>query len=241
MKYKNFLYFQQLIAISKPLELVQNAILKNIAILEENPLDEDPTFVAIQEVLELNRSAEKGLRDRLFVLTVANQDGWKVAANVAKRKAGVVEDEDYVAAKREVGSAARKTPEKDKYSPSGKNGRGRQSSGYGKRGYDSSHQSGPSLVPALAGPGYTPAAMPLSFGPSQPYGFVQSYGQQQWPGYGLTNTGPMATQTGFSASQMPLLPPPPPPVITPNRGKPKRCFVCDSETHMSPQCPTRQK
>ncbi len=81
---------EQLMAISKPLESIQNAILKNLAILEENLLEEDPTFAVMQEILELNRIAEKGLRDRVFVLTVANEDGWKLASLVAKRKAGIV-------------------------------------------------------------------------------------------------------------------------------------------------------
>jgi len=51
VNYKKLL-FQQLIAITKPLESVQNAILRSIAILEENQLEEDPTYVAIQ-VLEI--------------------------------------------------------------------------------------------------------------------------------------------------------------------------------------------
>jgi hypothetical protein len=41
----------------------------------------------------------------MFVLTVANEDGWKLAEIVAKCKAGVVEDEDYAAAKKELGSS----------------------------------------------------------------------------------------------------------------------------------------
>jgi len=94
-------------AFVKPLEILQNAILKNVTLLEANPLEEDPTFITMQEILELNRIAEKGLRDRMFVLTVANEDGWKLAEMVAKCKAGVVEDEDYAAAKKELGSTVK--------------------------------------------------------------------------------------------------------------------------------------
>jgi hypothetical protein len=66
------------------LESVQNAILKNVTLLEANPLEKDLTFIMMQEILELNRITEKGLRDRMFVLTVANEDGWKLADMVAK-------------------------------------------------------------------------------------------------------------------------------------------------------------
>jgi len=94
-------------AIGKPLESLRNVILKNVALLEENPLEGDPTFVTMQEILELNRTAENGLRDRMFVLMVANKDSWKLAGMVAKRKAGIVKDEEYAVAKKQLGSTTK--------------------------------------------------------------------------------------------------------------------------------------
>lgn len=217
------------------MESVQNAILKSIAILEENPLEEDPTFVAIQEILELNRVAEKGLRDRLFVLTIANEDGWKLAAMVAKRKAGTIEDEDYLAAKRELGSAPKKVREKGKSSAYENIDRGGQYTGRGRQPVESSGQFGTDYASARAGFGH-------SFGPIQPYGFTQGYGQPQWPAVGQASSSQMGPQFWYGAPLSPFPSAQPTSAITSNRDRSKKlCFICHSETHLSPHCPNRQK
>jgi len=233
---------EQLMAISKPLESIQNAILKNLAILEENPLEEDPTFAVMQEILELNRIAEKGLRDRVFVLTVANKDGWKLASLVAKRKAGIVEDEDYVAAKKELGGVTKKSREKVRAEADERRGRGWQDQEFSK----GARRPRQAFATQMQGFGVSPGAA-FVYNQGQPYMLSQGFGQPQWSMFGQPPQSQQASQ-GFGMPAYlggPILATPsqPPPAVTAvSRERSKRlCFICSADSHLSAQCPSRQK
>jgi len=233
---------EQLMAIARPLENIQNAILKNVAILEENPLEEDPTFAVMQEILELNRIAEKGLRDRVFVLTVANEDGWKLAGLVAKRKAGIVEDEDYAAAKKELGGGMKKSRDKGKTEADERRGRGWQNQEFSK----GARRPRQAFATQMQGFGGSPGAA-FVYNQGQPYTFSQGFGQPQWSMFGQPFQSQQAGQgfgmPAFAGSTILSTSSQPPPAATAiNRERPKRlCFICSADSHLSAQCPSRQK
>jgi hypothetical protein len=89
----------------------------------------------IQEALQRMRQAEKGMRDRLRTLQVAQQHGWEVASEVEKQMTGKIDD-PILAAAQKVVADRKKSKAKEENAGKAKRGRWSQDSarGRGQRG-----------------------------------------------------------------------------------------------------------
>jgi hypothetical protein len=186
----------------------------------------------LQEALIGMRRAEKGLRERLRTLQVAQQYGWEVAAEVEKQLIGK-EDDPVLAAAMKVVADRKRSKEKEESKETWKRNR---------RGSE-----------PIWGRGRGPRYRYESYR-SPNTGFYEN--QQVWngnayPGPSNWFPGSQSAYAGFTASQVPATPVPlPTPALlqnvaastTPKRfSGPIRCFICNEEGHRVSSCPQNPK
>jgi len=114
-----------------------------------------------------------------------------------------------------------------------KRARGQQNQEFGKR----SRQAFPMQMPGFE-VSQAMGTVPFNYGQGQ-HGYQFGYGQYEWPTVGQTFGA--SPYLSYTAAQIPL-PPPPPPAMGARWERPKRLsFMCSAESHLSAQCPNRQK
>jgi len=223
-------------ALVPPLEEVQEAILSLVKTHRECPTaekeEEFDIAGGVQEALTAMRRAEKGLRERLRTLQVAQQYGWEIAAKVEKQLTGKESDPVLAAAMKVVADRKRAKEKEESKETWKKSRRGLEPFRGGDRGsryrYDAYRS---------------------------PYmGFYKN--QQAWngniyPGPSNWYPGPQSAYVGLASSQVPPIPmqlptsaPPqsvPASTMSSRTSGPIRCFICNEEGHRVSSCPQNPK